>query len=814
LADVLTGNCDPIRLLFPGGDQSAMETLYQEALGAGEMNALMRQAVDQAAQAVGPGRPLRVLEIGGGTAGVTRHLLPCLPADRTDYLFTDLSPVFVARASEKLAAFPFVRFAPFDVDRDVEGQPVETAGYDLIVAANVLHASRDLRASVRRVRQMLAPGGLLVLLEGVAPTRWLDLIFGLTGGWNHFTDRDLRPSYPLIPASQWNRLLAEEGFAETSVVAAEPAAFGMLSHQAVLLASRSREENRTSRERWLILADGGFVAEKLAVLVRGSGAACSLVSRGNGDATLPIPSEAFDRIVDCRPLDAAGLESGCEALLPLVQALLRGNRKLPALSVITRGAQAVNPGDGVAGFAQAPVWGLLRTIAVEHPDLTCRAIDLDADGPYAESSLLFDELACRSPEREVAFRGTLRWVSRIHAKSTETGLAAPRFRSDSAYLITGGLGGLGLCVAQWMVRRGAGSLALLGRRPPTGAALDAVRELRAAGARVECFEADVADAVSLQNALRRMAEAMPPLRGIVHAAGTLSDGLLENLTWDRFARVLAPKVDGAWNLHRQTESLDLDFFVMFSAAAAVFANPSQANHAAANAFLDSFASWRRAQGKPAVSIGWGAWSEIGAARGESAARRLAQKGMGAIAPSLGLAALSRLWHGKQAHVAVVPIDWPKFLSQAAPSTFYAAIHPERPMPEKPEPALTDLPDAADRSAIEGLVHREAARAIGLPSGEPLDDRTGFSDLGMDSLAAMEFRARLQKLLGCQLPSTLAFDYPTKMALVDHIMALLSTARAAAPTVQVRAAAVGDEFLDLSESEAEAQLVSRLNALNF
>ena len=203
--------------------------------------------------------------------------------------------------------------------------------------------------------------------------------------------------------------------------------------------------------------------------------------------------------------------------------------------------------------------------------------------------------------------------------------AAPR--ADATYLITGGHGGLGLAVARWLVEKGARHLVLLSRSGASSAGEEVAADLAAKGATVTTIQADVSNESDLARALSEIRNTMPPLRGVIHAAGVLDDHLLLNLDAESFRRVLAPKVLGAWNLHTLTADLPLDFFVVFSSVASVLGSPGQANYAAANAFLDGLAHDRRSQGLPCLSINWGPWAEVGMAARASSARGPASRVM-------------------------------------------------------------------------------------------------------------------------------------------------------------------------------------------
>ncbi len=188
------------------------EQLYTESPVAQAYNALLRSAISAMCAQIPTGHRIRVLEVGAGTGGSTSFLLPILPPDRTDYIFTDISPLFLGRAREKFVEYPFVRYRPLDIEQSPGSQGFAGERFDVVVAANVLHATADLRSALGHVRTLLAPGGLLALLEMTTPQRDVDLVFGLLEGWWKFTDRDLRSGHPLLDRSGWTRLLGDVGF--------------------------------------------------------------------------------------------------------------------------------------------------------------------------------------------------------------------------------------------------------------------------------------------------------------------------------------------------------------------------------------------------------------------------------------------------------------------------------------------------------------------------------------------------------------------------------------------------------------------------
>ena len=363
--------------------------------------------------------------------------------------------------------------------------------------------------------------------------------------------------------------------------------------------------------------------------------------------------------------------------------------------------------------------------------------------------------------------------------------AAPQIQlsDEGTYLITGGLGSLGLQVAEWLVAHGVRHLVLMGRRgAATEVAQAAVRRWQEAGVQVCVAQADAAKVDDLHRVLTEIRASMPALRGVVHAAGILDDGILMQQQWTRFAAVMAPKVAGAWNLHLLTQELKLDYFVLFSSAASVLGATGQGNYAAANAFLDALAHYRRAQGLPGMSINWGPWAEVGMAATDRIGVRLAAQGIEALTPARGLAALGQVLQHPVAQIGVLPIDWPKFLSSSPTGEippFLREVAPGRPSDVATSPAVVQRADIVEQleqaassarwELLLAYLQKEVSQVLGFAKAQSLEPQQGFFDLGMDSLMAVELKNRLQRSLGCPLPTPIAFDYPSVEALGRYLV---------------------------------------------
>jgi acyl transferase domain-containing protein/acyl carrier protein len=460
--------------------------------------------------------------------------------------------------------------------------------------------------------------------------------------------------------------------------------------------------------------------------------------------------------------------------LSVVQAL-RGREGLRLWSV-TRGAVAVEVSERVSPAAST-AWGLCRTVMQEEPDLRCTLVDLGPDEPLEN---LLRELEENDGESQVALRTGRRQVPRlVRAEALRSEGGALPVRQDGTVLITGGLGALGLEVARWFARQGVGHLLLTSRRGmSTPGAETAVEELSALGARVTVAGVDVADRQGLASMLLGLPDGYP-LRGVVHAAGLLDDGTIGEQSAERFRKVLEPKVEGAWNLHRVTEEVELDFFVLFSSVAGMLGSPGQSGYAAGNAFLDALAASRRAKGLPGQSLAWGAWAESGMAGNLGGAQqaRLARRGMKALSAEEGLALFGEALLRPEAQLGVARLDlaavgrsfgaeipsvWRVLLR--APATRGAAdtagVWAKK---------LAALPAEKRLEEVRSVVQSEVARVLSLSNPGLVATERPLQELGLDSLMAVELRNALKQRVGRALPATLAYDYPTIEALSRWLM---------------------------------------------
>ncbi len=831
LAEALRGAADPLHLLFPDGSTALTEQLYRDTPAARTFNALAAQALAGVVRDWPAGRPIRVLEIGAGTGATTESLLPVLPGDRAEYVFTDVSPLFLSRARERFADRAFVRTQLLDAEADPIAQGFQAGRYDVVVAANALHATTDVGEALTNARRLLRPNGLLILIEGTAPQRWVDITFGLTEGWWRFSDHEARPDYPLLTRPGWRDVLRRSGFIPAEIVPA-----GGLD-QALILAGAAPEP-------WLILADSGGVADALAAHLGASGEPAR-VARGDDDVNAALGG-ASRGVVDLRGLDAAPVADSAARLLDVIQSVEAGGKAIP-LWVVTRGAQSVAGPDDGGATDQAALWGLGRVLTLERPEIGGGLIDLaPGDGASTAAIQIVAELARPDDEDQVAWRDGVRSVARL-SRSTLNASEAWSPAPDGAYLITGGLGGLGLKLARWLAERGARHLVLVSRSSlpehatwadlPDGSdearRVAGVQALEALGAAVTVVAADVADRSAMETAFDRFGRDLPPLRGVFHTAVVMTEWTLADMPRAGLADMLRTKLDGAHVLDELSRGHDLDAFVLFSSTTALWGVRGMGHYAAANLGLDALAHGRRAAGLPALSINWGTWEEMRVASGADR-ERFSQFGMKPLPTEQALDMLGRLLGQPDlTQIAVAAVDWallkPAYEARRArPFLSRMGAAPKPRAKEQALPAVSELAQALDgvrpedrRAAITRVVHGHAARVLGIDAARSIDEHQGLFELGMDSLMSVELKGRLEASAGKPLPSTLTFNYPSIAALAEYLdLEVLAPPAAPAPVEPAHAlqpieplpatgaGAVGDD--DDSEDELAARLAARLS----
>jgi acyl transferase domain-containing protein/acyl carrier protein len=634
------------------------------------------------------------------------------------------------------------------------------------------------------------------------------------------------------------------------------------------------QDSTTEPGNWLLFADRQGVAAALAQKLRAQGKRCVLVRTSTNDDTdyqlAGTDASEFQRLfaelnagdlpwrivylwsLDAPPttaLTSSSLEEwqrmSSAPLVSLVQALLAEPQlsDTTRLWVVTAGAQATGRSGETLSLAQTPMWGLGKVLALEEPQLWGGLIDLDNVEPEHAAVQVQDWIENNGEER-VAFRDAVAYVPRMVKLAAANGRGV-QIDAAGTYLISGGLGALGLTVAQWLVQRGARRLVLVSRsglpnaeRSEREAVLERLREQ---GADVQVVSADVGDETAMRAVLEKLASRGEKLKGVIHAAGVLQPNSVGELSEAKLLAGLRGKMVGGWVLQQLTQDLDLDFFISFSSVAAVWGGIRLGVYAAGNEFLTQLAHWQQqhSRGK-ALTINWGPWEELETGseleqaglmeaarlRGNAASevrRMMDQMGLSGLTPTEGVAALEEMLAQQLPQVMVCKVHWPRFLpiyqARRHHPLFDRINWQTYSSTEEPE-FLLKLKQVAPSERVkllQTLISNEISNVLGLDQSQPLDMQQGLLSMGMDSLMALELSERLQKALGRALSPTLIFNYPTIESLADHLVRDVLQLVSPKPADEEPPANTNDleqmlaKVEELSDDEAQALLAARLTA---
>jgi microcystin synthetase protein McyG len=886
LVDTLTGKCNPLEVLFPQGELSSLERLYEDAMMTMLPNRLLRSAFNIIMEQLPQDRTLRILELGAGTGGTTAHIVKDLSTDRIDYVYTDISNHFLDKAKEKFRKYPFLRYELLNIEQDPERLGFSPHQFDVVFASNVLHATVDLTHSVGNALSLLASGGLMFLIEGVRPTGWIDLIFGQLDGWWRFADTDLRPSYPLLSIDKWKQLLEQLGCTAAAAAATADSPAGEIFEQAVIVAKAPAVKAQVEKENELpgntpkttqvsiLFGDRRGVAASLSKSLRDRGQRCLLVDRADqfkqtgpdGWTMNPSESADYERLVD-EVLQVQGLvvdrwmyfwstdepetamdksearlenmvSDHCARIIYLLQAIAKSAPTAKGrLYLLTRGAQYVAQGSMPPDLAQSPLWGLGRTAANEYPDFWGGLIDLDPMGdPDATAELLIDRLRYADDENQIVLRGMDRFVPRLLPVESEA-LPPATLKPDGSYMITGGLGDLGIETAKWLAEQGAKKLILLGRTPltdrtqwenlapddPDYGAVTAIIGMEQAGTEIKTVSMDVTDLYRIGEFIRSIQQGnWGPVRGIVHAAARFEQRLLQHHNPQSFREDMRAKMMGAWHLHNELKNHPLDFFIFYSSLNSFLGLVGLSSYAASNAFLDALACYRKTEGLPALSLNWGPWTGLGFIRKtvkNRAADSLFAEGFEGIRPEQAFDALGFLMQKEYAQAGIAQIDGAKLekttIAQSGTRVFANLSLPQRAKNEKPEETEKKTDKDSLRETIAGMdtITAQIDYLNGVLKGMLSDilkmeaaeihSETPVGEFGLDSLMAVEFKNRCEKAFDLTLPATMAWNHPTVTALSNHLCEMI---RLSFPETESKAAIVPPE--PQKENEAAARRLRR------
>ncbi len=543
-----------------------------------------------------------------------------------------------------------------------------------------------------------------------------------------------------------------------------------------------------NHQRWLLI--GSQPAQRLGATLEALGHRCHIVN-SSADAiqlqsadwthiahvrSVGLAEQAADSLADLKHAQQIGIHN----LLTLTQHLCQ-SQWCGRLWIMTQATQQVAPGDRVLPD-HAPLWGLGKCIGMERPDFWGGLIDLPAAPDKAVIDAVVPILTTPGPEDLVAVRANQLYAARLVPAPMAPSAVHLEVHADADYLITGGLGGIGLKAAQRLAERGAGRIVLTSRHVPDESARREIEKIRATGCQLDVVNADVATAEGVGLLLQQFS-ANRPLRGIIHAAGIESFGDLEKITPEDLEKTLAAKVYGSWLLDRgiRERAITPDFFVSTASIASVWGSVMQGAYAAANAYLDAMAAARRSDGLAATAISYGPWAQVGMGVANAEAMEwMRSRGISPLSPELALDAMETAAATGQTSTTIVAADWNKLRELAEVqrprpifSQLGALVVAEG--PSTSETAFVTQLRAAqpnERARIMRDAIRQRLATVLAREPDELHDDTGFFNIGMDSLMAVEFRNGVSKLVGRKLPATIAMDHPAIGTFASAILATI------------------------------------------
>jgi len=811
LAAIITGKISPLSILFSQDGQGGASEFYKNTSSAKILNLGISKTVELLLSSYPPSASLRILEIGAGTGATTQQVLKACNSRQITYTFTDVSPFFLEKARDNLAEFSGLEYKVLDIEKSPKSQGFCCHSYDLIIAANVLHSTANLQEeTLPHIQSLLRPGGHLLLLELTQQSSWIDLIFGVTQGWWRFSDYHLRPNHPIITASTWESMLLKSGFSQVEFVSPDQKIGTALFQQSIILAQSSEISPNTAKN-WLIFTDvepqqNTFVLGIQEQLLKKCDS-CRIIYQGEKNTQissfesclnanqLQQLEELFasnpspDRIIyllnsDAKDQPESILLNRCNYLLNLLKAI-QTIPNPPQLFLVTQGAQPFELEQPSLGF-QSPLWAMGRVIALENPQLWGGMLDLDPDLDINQNiTALLLGLTHAHDEDHLVFRKGQGYVARLlPLKSLET--KTVKIQPEATYLITGGIGHLGLELAEHLVNLGAKHLILTTRRSlPVRFLWDSaaelaqisqkIRKLEEKGASIAVISADVGNFEAMQAIFTQIEKTAYPLRGIFHLAGISGrQAQLKDCTLQDLEAVFQAKVKGSWNLHQLSLGTQLDYFVLFSSAGAIWGAKEQGLYDTVSHWLDALAHFRHLQELPATALNWALLAGHGIVS-QDYEDWLKQIGIREIAPDMALRVMDAIMASNQTQVLIADVDWVRFKNiyqfkgeKPLLKNLGLSEIPIKSVQESDSvlDLLEDIPLGERREYLLEYVSKQVRMILGIKSMP--DREQGLIEMGIDSLSSIELKNRLEKGLEVLLPTSLVFDFPNIRRLVDYL----------------------------------------------
>lgn len=900
LSSVLIGEKEPLELYFAVKDNNP-EIANSELPLNTHLKAIVRASMEQVVKSLPPDVNLRILEIGGGQGIATTELLPVLPSERTNYTFTDVGGLFLNQARQQFSAYPFVEYHFLDIEKPPTAQGFNSHSFDVVVAVNVLHVTRNMTKTLEHVRSLLAPGGFLLLWEITQPQLDFDITDGLL--MNPLEDEGRSRGNPFLSQEQWQDALRSHGFvaveavSETeafgeqilvtqtamSVTDSAPTAFSVTLKQKDaseqyqnLLAKKSDIADwfyipswkRTMPPQpfqpglggtgcWLVFVDEYGLGERLVkqlVLENQDVITVKVGEQFQQSSEYPQrtytinPEKEDDYNTLLRELRTLGkipkrivhlwsvtpnsytnsaIEVlGWSSLLFLGQAIAKNNQTdTLEISIISNNLQEVT-GSEILCPEKALVLGTCKVMPLEYPNITCRSIDVVVSVESGQEeqliTALIAELVTPTSEQIIAYRGRNRWVQdfepvQLHQRNFH-------LREKGVYLITGGLGGVGLLLAEYLAQTVQAKLILVGRsafpdqdewsewlstydqQDRVSQKIQKLQAIKALGAEVMVVSGDVTNLDQMSAVLKKVNQRFGEIHGVIHAAAVYGGGMMQLTTKEAVANSIAPKVQGTRVLETLFQQSQLDFFILCSSLSSFVGAPGMVDYTAANAFLDTFAHYSASKyetWKFIKSINWDRWNSVGMAVAVEARHQeiTGEELTGGMTSFEGIEAFKRiLCSSTVSQVIVSTQDFPSLIKpkESAESLEEKLAQLSQSKPTHPRPNLANT-YVAPGNEIERTLADVWQQLLGI---EKVGTHDNFFELGGDSLYATQLVSQLCKIFQVELSYASFFDSPTVAELAEVIVHHL--------TEQIDSQELAQALADMEQlSEDEVQAIIAL-----
>lgn len=695
---ILLGEKDALEVLFPGGSTKLISEFYDSDPFRIMYNICL-ESFKEWLNFNSSARTFRILEIGAGTGSTSKHLLPLLTDYDVQYDYTDISPLFLSDAREKFKEYAFVNYKTLNIEEPPQEQGYELNSYDLIIASNVLHATKDLNNTFEKVLNLMKPGGALFMLEGIKAMKWIDLIFGLTSGWWLFEDRHLRKSHATLNINDWRHFLSNSGFDHIQFL--EPSYKEVSSSgQAVIWAQKIVVQDvKRASVQWV---------------------SNESISKGLSD----LKEDAFAIAIESNQEALVDVDAHVDVLVQLIDKLKYldqldpQNKNLFLFYTIKNSQQII-------GF-----WRVLQNEWLEWNINLVITDDLD-------DAIVQNEIAHAQKGECSKYKDGQRKILRLVTERLNLG--TPLDFNNKKVIITGASGGLARILIKWLLEKGVRKILGVSRSIRS----DLIKDIR-----VTYEKSDVLD--------WRTDEDLEDYFAIFHLAGSISNQMVLNQDKNTLSSVLKPKIEGAMKMRDIALQNQIPHVFHFSSSAAWLGTSGQSNHAYANYHMTGI---NKIEQLNEISILWGAWNGAGAIKNYQAESWVHRIGMKTINPEEGLKTLDKILASSHEEIGVFEIDWGKYQTVMQRTPFIqdlvnGQLQSQTHTSEVSPASFTSIEEVID------WLELQLSLTLGYQQKQVFDTDSGFFDLGLDSLTALDFKKNIEREAAVNLPSTLVFKYPT------------------------------------------------------